>query len=243
MMCLTGLANRQAFVDEIQSALSELQTGDKRFSVFMLDLDRFKDVNDSLGHPAGDALLKETAQRLKYSLRDTDFLARLGGDEFAIIQRCETKCQSSTARDREQREIAADLAQRIIDSLEAPFEIEGNRLNVGTSVGITVAQTDNADSNELMKRSDLALYCAKAQGGSGSVFFNRAMTMEIEARRRIENELRKAILNDELELHYQPIIDVKTRRICSIEALVRWRHPHRGSSALMSSYLLRKRQT
>jgi len=225
---LTGLANRQVFVDEIESALSRLRTNNEVFSVFMLDLDRFKHVNDSLGHPAGDALLLETAQRLNSSLRDTDFLARFGGDEFAIIQRCETKSQNKTAKQREQYEGAINLAKRIVGCFEAPFEIEGNRLNVGISIGVVLTQDDNADTNELMKRADLALYCAKAQGSSSYVFFDRKMMVQIEARQSLESELRKAISNNELELHYQPMIDVKTRKICSIEALVRWLHPQRG---------------
>lgn len=225
---LTGLANRQVFVCEIESALSRLRTNNEVFSVFMLDLDRFKHVNDSLGHPAGDALLSETAQRLKSSLRDTDFLARFGGDEFAIIQRCETKSQNKNTKRREQYEGAIDLAKRIVGCLEAPFEIEGNRLNVGISIGIALTQDDNVDSHELMKRADLALYCAKAQASSSYVFFDHKMMVQIEARQSLESELRKAISNNELELHYQPMIDVETRKICSIEALVRWLHPQRG---------------
>ena len=228
---LTGLANRQAFADESERALSRFRTENEKFNVFLLDLDRFKDVNDLLGHPAGDALLKEIAHRLKSALRNTDFLARLGGDEFAIIQRCESKNENRNTTAQEQRETAIILALRIFKCLKDPIVIEGNKLSVGTSIGIALAQDDqddNVDSNELMKRADLALYCAKAQGRSKYVFFNRAMVTEIEARRRTEDELRNAISNDELELHYQPMIDVKTCRICSIEALVRWRHPQRG---------------
>lgn len=225
---LTGLANRQAFVDEIENALSRLRINNEVFNVFMLDLDRFKHINDSHGHPAGDALLKETAQRLKSSLRDTDFLARLGGDEFAIIQRCETKSQNKNTKQHEQSDVAIDLAERIVQCLEVPFEIEGNQLIVGTSIGIALTQDDNAGSNELMKRADLALYCAKARGRSNYVFFDRKMMVQIEMRQRLESELRKAVSSNELELHYQPIIDVKTRTICSVEALVRWRHPQLG---------------
>jgi len=226
---LTGLANRQAFVDEIGNALSMLRTNNEVFSVFMLDLERFKDVNDSLGHPAGDALLKATAQRLKSSLRDVDFLARLGGDEFAIIQRCEPKNQNKNKKQRDlQHDVAIELAKKIIGCLQTPFEIEGNRLNVGASIGIAMAQDDNADSNALMKIADLALYRAKAQGPNSYVLFDRRIAAQIEARQSLECELRKAISNDELELHYQPIIDAKTQKIRSIEALVRWRHPKIG---------------
>jgi diguanylate cyclase (GGDEF)-like protein len=225
---LTGLANRQAFVHEIENALSRCRTNNEVFSIFMLDLDRFKDVNDSLGHPAGDALLKETAKRLKSSLRNTDFLARLGGDEFAIIQSGKTKSQNKNTKQREQYEVAIDLANRIVGCLKAPFYIDGKQINVGTSVGIAPTQDDNADSNEIMKRADLALYSAKAQGPGSYVFFDRKMVVQTRARQRLECELRNGISNHELELHYQPIINVKTRKICSIEALVRWRHPQRG---------------
>jgi len=225
---LTGLANRQAFIEEIEGALSRLHTNGEVFSVFMLDLDRFKYVNDSLGHPAGDALLKETAQRLKSSLRDTDFLARLGGDEFAIIRRCESKSQNRNTNQREQHELAIDLAERIVGCLKVPFKIEGNLLNIDTSIGIALTQHDHADSHELMKRADLALYCAKARGRNSYIFFDNKMMVQIEARRSLESELRKAISNNEFELHYQPVVDVKTQTICSIEALVRWRHPKKG---------------
>ena len=225
---LTGLANRLAFVDEIKGALSRLHTNDEVFTVFMLDLNQFKDVNDSLGHPAGDALLKETARRLKSSLGDTDFLARLGGDEFAIIQRSEAKSRNKNANQGEQYEVAIDLAERIVARLKAPFKIEGKRIYVGASIGIALTQRDNIDSTELMKRADLALYRAKARGPYSYVFFDREMVEQIEARQSLEYALREAISNHELEVHYQPIIDVKTCRICSIEALVRWRHPQRG---------------
>ena len=226
---LTGLANRQAFVDELGNTLSRLRTDNETFNVFMLDLDRFKEVNDSLGHPAGDALLKETARKLKSSLRDVDFLARFGGDEFAIVQRCDTKNHKKNKEQRDrQHEVAIGLAKKIICCFAAPFEIEGKRLNVSTSIGIAMAQDDNANSNVLVKRADFALYRAKAQGSNNYVFFDRKIAAQIEARQNLECELRKAISNDEFELHYQPIMDAKTEKTCSIEALVRWRHPKIG---------------
>ena len=194
----------------------------------MLDLNRFKDVDDLLGHPAGDALLKETARRLKLSQGDTDFLARLGGDEFAIIQRSEAKSRKKNPNQGEQYEVAIDLAERIVARLKAPFKIEGERIYVGASIGIALTQRDNIDSTELMKRADLALYRAKARGPYSYVFFDREMVEQIEARQSLEYALREAISNHELEVHYQPIIDVKTCKICSIEALVRWQHPQRG---------------
>jgi diguanylate cyclase (GGDEF)-like protein len=225
---LTGLANRQAFVDELERSLAEFRAKGEKFNVLMLDLDRFKNVNDLLGHPAGDALLKEMANRLKSSLHEDDLIARLGGDEFAIIQRCKIKSGNKDSVEGVQRQTAITLALQIVSRLEEPFEIEGNKINVGTSIGIALTQNDNTDSSELMKWADLALYSAKAQERSSYVFFDRAMMAEIEARQRIELELRNAISSDELELHYQQIIDVTTRRTCSIEALARWRHPRRG---------------
>jgi diguanylate cyclase (GGDEF)-like protein/PAS domain S-box-containing protein len=215
---LTDLSNRTVFVEEIERLLSRLHRHGETFSVFMLDLDRFKDVNDSLGHSAGDALLKETARRLKASLRETDVLARLGGDEFAIIQ----------TSNNDQREDAIALAIRIIECLDDPFKIEGNMLNIGTSIGIALAPEDGTDSNNLMKRADMALYRAKAEGRNGYAFFDPAMTAQADARHTLENDLRRAIANKELELHYQPVIDVKTCKLCAVEALVRWRHPRKG---------------
>ena len=215
---LTGLVNRALFMEKIEEAGTRLQRRGEVFTVFMLDLDRFKDVNDSLGHHTGDELLKEAARRLKSSLRESDTLARLGGDEFAIIQ----------AGENNQREAAIALAIRIIDSLIEPFEIEGRKLNISTSIGITVAPEDGTDSNELIKKADMALYRAKAEGRNGYSFFDPEMTDQADARHRLENDLRKAISGRELELHYQLIIDVKTCKPRGAEALVRWRHPQKG---------------
>lgn len=222
---LTGLANRQAFAEECERALSQAAVNGEKFNVFMLDLDRFKEVNDLLGHPAGDALLKETAYRLKSLLSTDDFVARLGGDEFAIIQRCKTKGRIKDVSEREQREVAVSLAQKIITCLERSFEIDGNSLNVGTSIGIALTQQNQAIGSDLVKRADLALYAAKAQGRSSYAFFDPRMMTEIETRHRTECELRKAISNNELELHYQHIVDAATGRTYGIEAFVRWRHP------------------
>jgi diguanylate cyclase (GGDEF)-like protein len=215
---LTGLSNRAVLLERVKEALARNRRTGEVFTIFMLDLDRFKGVNDTLGHHVGDELLKEAAQRLRAALRETDTLARLGGDEFAIIQSGEA----------EQREAAIALAIRIIDSLNDPFEIEGNKLNIGTSIGIAVAPEDGTDCDELLKKADMALYRAKADGRNGYAFFDPAMTAEANARHHMEKDLRRAIANKELELHYQPVIDIKTRRACGVEALVRWRHPEKG---------------
>jgi diguanylate cyclase (GGDEF)-like protein len=184
----------------------------------MLDLDRFKDVNDSLGHPAGDALLKEMAQRLRASLRETDVLARLGGDEFAILQGGEA----------DQRDAAIMLAVRIVELVAKPFDLDGRKVSVGTSIGISLAPQDGVDPDDLLKRADLALYRTKAAGRNGFNFFNPDMTAEVDARHRLENELRDALAREQFELHYQPVVDVMTRAPRGAEALIRWRHPTKG---------------
>jgi diguanylate cyclase (GGDEF)-like protein/PAS domain S-box-containing protein len=215
---LTGLPNRTFFMAKIEEAGARLRRWGQPFTVFILDLDRFKIVNDSLGHPAGDTLLKETALRLKSSLRETDVLARIGGDEFAIIQ----------AGEADPREAATMLAKRVIDIIRMPYDIEGNAVNIGTSIGIATAPADGTEPNELIKKADLALYRTKSKGRNGYCFFDIEMTREADARHQMETDLRAAIARNELELHYQPVIDAKTREPCGVEALVRWRHPQMG---------------
>ena len=215
---LTGLANRLSIMDKIEEAIARHRRRGDSFAVLLLDLDRFKHVNDTLGHGVGDALLRETAVRLKASLRDTDVLARLGGDEFAIVQ----------DRENNQREAASALAERITDVISRPFNIEGNEVNIATSIGIALAPEHATSSDSLMKMADLALYRAKSAGRNGYRFFDPEMSMAASARHELENELRRAIQNGELELHYQPIVDTKTCVICGAEALIRWRHPIKG---------------
>jgi diguanylate cyclase (GGDEF)-like protein/PAS domain S-box-containing protein len=215
---LTGLANRTLFMEKIQEAGARLRRRGEQFTVFMLDLDRFKDVNDSLGHPAGDALLKEMAERLRSSLRETDVLARLGGDEFAILQAGETN----------QRDSAIMLAVRIIEITARPFELEGRRVTIGTSIGIALAPQDGVDPDDLIKKADLALYRTKSQGRNGFNFFDAAMTAEADARHELENEMREGIARNEFELFYQLMLDAESREVRGAEALVRWRHPQKG---------------
>jgi diguanylate cyclase (GGDEF)-like protein/PAS domain S-box-containing protein len=215
---LTGLANRAAVTQQIEEAAARQRRRGDSFTVLLLDLDRFKLVNDTLGHSAGDTLLREAAARLKALLRETDVLARLGGDEFAIIQSGETS----------QREAASALADRIIELFAKPFDIDGNEVNIGTSIGIALAPEHGTNPDSLLKMADMALYGAKSAGRNGYRFFDPDMGAAADARLALENELRRAIAQNELELHYQPIIDTKTRRICSAEALIRWRHPTKG---------------
>jgi len=215
---LTGLANRAALIQKIEEAAARHRRREEPFTVLLLDLDRFKQVNDTLGHPAGDALLIEVATRLKSLLRETDVLARLGGDEFAIIQAGET----------DQHEAAKSLSERIIERLHEPFDIEGGNINIGTSIGIALASDLTAGSGDLLKMADLALYRAKSAGRNGYCFFDPELSEIASARQEIESDLRRAIQQSEFELHYQPIVDSKTRKIHSVEALVRWRHPSKG---------------
>jgi diguanylate cyclase (GGDEF)-like protein/PAS domain S-box-containing protein len=215
---LTGLANRAAVAQKIEDAAARHRRWGDPFTVLLLDLDRFKHVNDTLGHSAGDALLREAATRLRALLRETDVLARLGGDEFAVIQ----------ASEANQREAASTLADRIIEIIGKPFNIDGNEVNIGTSVGIALAPEHGTNPDSLLKMADMALYSAKSAGRNGYRFFDPDMGAAANARHALENELRRAIQQNELELHYQPIIDTKTRRICAAEALVRWRHPTKG---------------
>lgn len=215
---LTGLANRAALVQKIVEAAARLRRRSEPFSVLLLDLDRFKAVNDTLGHPSGDALLRDVAKRLKALLRETDVLSRLGGDEFAIVQ----------AGDTNQRAAAQALAGRIIEMFDKAFDVEGNEIHIGTSIGIALAPEHGTNSEELLKMADLALYRAKSAGRNNFQFFDSEMVENANTRQAIESDLRRAIRQDELELHYQPIVDSKTRKISSVEALIRWRHPTKG---------------
>ncbi len=215
---LTGLGNRVALMERIDEACARCRRRGETFSLLLLDLDRFKQVNDTLGHPAGDALLQEVAARLKACLRETDAIARLGGDEFAVIQAGET----------DQREASSKLAERIIAELCTPFSIEDNEVHIGASIGIALGPEHSIDPDDLMKMSDMALYRAKESGRNCYHLFDIAMTDAMSRRHELESDLRRAIENDQLELYYQPIVDATTRRIRGAEALIRWRHPTKG---------------
>ncbi|NJL07800.1 MAG: EAL domain-containing protein [Methylacidiphilales bacterium] len=215
---LTGLFNRAAFSEKIDDAGARLRRWGAVFAVVLLDLDRFKQVNDTLGHPAGDALLRETAHRLKGCLREADVLARLGGDEFAVL----------LTGAPNQRSAVIAFVQRIIDSLAPPCEVEGQTLAISTSIGIALAPEHGVSPDELIKNADLALYRAKGDGRNGYAIYDPTMTVHATARQELERDLRRAIANDEMELHYQPQIEAKTGRVSGAEALLRWRHPTRG---------------
>ena len=215
---LTGLANRAEFNEKLEEAGKRLKRGDAAITVMMLDLDRFKAVNDMFGHPAGDELLVEVGRRLKSTLRETELLARLGGDEFAIIQE-----GGAT-----QHEGAIALALRINNAIAEPFDLGGFEVNVGTSIGIAMAPEHGIEPEGLLKSADLALYAAKAQGRSDYRIYQPGMLESATSQQLAESELRDAIAHEQFELHYQPVVDVKTRQIGGVEALIRWRHPVKG---------------
>ena len=213
---LTRLPNRVLLHDRIGQALARVDRG-ATFAVLCLDLDRFKAVNDTLGHPVGDGLLRQVAERLQSCLREGDTVARLGGDEFAVV-----------ARDVGGPAEVDALAARIIALIGADYEIEGHQIAIGTSIGVALGPADGATSHELLKNADTALYGAKANGRGTCCFFEAAMNAALRSRRALELGLRQAVANDELRLHYQPLVDARSHAVTGFEALVRWRHPDRG---------------
>ncbi len=229
---LTGLANRTLFLEESKAAAAALERNGGFFSILLLDLDRFKTINDSLGHAAGDALLKEVANRLRASIRASDVLARLGGDEFAIIA-MGPRPDGEAKPDHvdEQMEGALVLANRILDAFSAPFDLDGKKLFVGTSIGVALAPRDGDGPEELLKKADLALYETKSSGRNGYSFFDPRMTAVANERQQIEVDMRAGLGRGEFELRYQPIFDAHTRRAVGAEALLRWRHPRHGLMA------------
>nr|WP_284732244.1 EAL domain-containing protein [Sphingobium nicotianae] len=214
---LTGLANRATFVERMHQAFIAAGRGGMPFAVLYLDLDHFKDINDTRGHPVGDLLLREAADRLKNRVRDTDLVARLGGDEFAILQ-----------ADISEPSAAGSLATEIIGVLSAPYDIGGAALRVTASVGISIYTTKSIGPDELLAEADLALYRAKEEGRNQYRFHSVELDQEVNERVTIAADLRLALTRDELFLHYQPQIELANGRIIGMEALVRWRHPTRG---------------
>jgi diguanylate cyclase (GGDEF)-like protein/PAS domain S-box-containing protein len=216
---LTGLPNRALLGDRIQQAILRGQRNDAPSPVVMfLDLDRFKLVNDSLGHAAGDKVLVEVADRLKAAMRASDTLARFGGDEFVML--CEQ------VPDRESLLI---VAERVLAALESPFYVDGKRFQVGASIGAAVVEGDNLTADELLSDADAAMYLAKANSGRARIqVFDQRSRANARHRVHTEEELARALRQEELVVHYQPIIDLWTRRRVGVEALVRWQHPTRG---------------
>ena len=191
---------------------------DQQIAVLCLDLDHFKDINDALGHPTGDDLLKAVAERLGQAIRETDTLARLGGDEFAIVQ----------VEANDQPAQSAALASRLVDVISAPYDINGHHVVIGTSIGVSIAPTDGTEPDQLLKNADMALYRAKADGRGTYRFFEADMDARAQSRRALELDLRAAVACGQFELYYQPIQTIGAGEIIAFEALVRWNHPTRG---------------
>ncbi len=214
---LTGLANRHRITHKLAATLTAFQSAKRSCATMLLDLDRFKQVNDTMGHPAGDELLKQVAARLTRIVGDQGEIGRLGGDEFQVI-----------LPDIEDRQHLGDLSERIIQMLSQPYSINGMRAVIGCSVGVAVAPFDGIESEELVKAADLALYAAKGGGRGQYRFYSSDLRDKASHRHQIEEDLRDALLKDELEMHYQPIVSSKDHKVVSVEALMRWNHSERG---------------
>lgn len=215
---LTGLANRALFDERLTRALAEAHQSSRSVALLYFDLDRFKHVNDTLGHPAGDQLICAMAKRLVAATRSSDVVARIGGDEFAVIQTGVTSVAEAEV-----------LCMRIVEAVSEPYLLAGTKLNVGVSIGVAMAPTDARDRTELARKADIALYEAKAAGRGRYVFFAEQMDASIRHRREIERDLRAALAaGDEMHVVYQPLYSAQSGRITGAEALVRWQHPHKG---------------
>ncbi|NVN88098.1 MAG: PAS-domain containing protein [Rhodopseudomonas sp.] len=212
---LTGLANRTVFNKKVEEALADRGDG---LNVLLIDLDRFKSVNDCFGHAAGDHLLKLVAGRMSKLVRNGDLVARVGGDEFAILQR----------PTENQREAAISLSARLVEALAQPYDLNGRRALIGTSIGVAMRADPDESMEGLVHRADLALYEVKSSGRNGYLIYDEALGGRAQERLVLENDLRKAIAAGELELHYQPIVTLGSRQLCGMEALIRWRHPTEG---------------
>jgi diguanylate cyclase (GGDEF)-like protein len=209
---LTGLANRNLFKERLEATLLKRRRLGTNFAVLLLDLDRFKTVNDTLGHQAGDKLLKGVAERIKAACREDDIAARLGGDEFAVI---------AMLRDGDLQRDVESLARRLIETISAPDEIDGRPVIVGCSIGIALVPAHGERIDEILRNADLALYRSKSEGRNCFQIYTEQMKVEADRRSALEIDLREAIWGDKLEVHYQPVVDIVSRRVVSVEALAR----------------------
>jgi diguanylate cyclase (GGDEF)-like protein len=214
---LTDLANRVLLNERLEQALGRRVHRKEMVAVHHLDLDQFKAVNDTFGHPAGDKLLKTVADRLRSLVRDTDTIARMGGDEFVIVQAPITDPADATA-----------LAQRIVELMSEPYDLDGHQAAIGASIGIAVGPGDGLRPDRLLRNADLALYRAKGEGRGTFRFFEQAMDQQMQTRRIMEQDLRKALSAGEFELYYQPVVNLASHAISGFEALIRWNHPKQG---------------
>jgi len=222
---LTGLANRANMAKKLESTLTAGRQQKRTCAVMLVDLDRFKQINDTLGHLAGDELLKQVAARLLKVVGQSGEVCRLGGDEFQIM-----------LPDCDDRGVLGDLASKIISSLSQPYSVEGNRCIIGASTGIAVSPFDGLTSEDLVKSADLALYEAKGNGRGRFRFYSKGLQQSAEDRRVLEEQLRDAIEKGEMELAYQPIVNTRTNTVEGFEALMRWNHPERGEISQCCSF-------
>ncbi|MGA3303258.1 MAG: EAL domain-containing protein [Methylovirgula sp.] len=211
---LTGLANRQLFNEELRAAADRLDQGGEGFAILLLDLDRFKAINDTLGHPSGDALLVIVAERMRSCVGEQDIVARLGGDEFAILHMV-----------RPDRDTTRTVAARLLETVGAAYEIDGQKVMIGASIGIAQAPDNGSEVDQLMRNADLALYRSKAEGRNCYRLYDRNMDASVRARHSLELALRNSVMGRDFLLEYQPVIDIEHPRVCAAEALVRWHHP------------------
>ncbi|NWB27672.1 putative bifunctional diguanylate cyclase/phosphodiesterase [Pseudomonas gingeri] len=214
---LTGLANRSTMIERLHQSFAAAQRGASPFAVFYLDLDHFKRINDTLGHPVGDLLLQEVSRRIKNCTRETDVVARLGGDEFAVLQ---TEMSDPA--------VSGALAAKIRNALVEPYSLDGNDVRISVSIGISTYAPDSDNADTLLVQADMALYRSKEQGRNQYHFHSEEINQEVTDRVAIANDLKHAIEHNELELHYLPEVDLASGKILGMEALVRWNHPERG---------------
>lgn len=221
---LTGLPNRRRFAEKIQEAAASSNLSKTSCSILLIDLDRFKPVNDVYGHTVGDAVLCEIASRLQSVIRERDTVARLGGDEFAII--CAADLTSENPR-----EAASNLASRIIAKISVPVDVGEDSFNVGASIGIALCPEDGKDQDELLKSADIAMYKAKRDGRGRFHFFEKKMDAEVRSQANLEGDLRRAVASHEIQPHYQPLMELSKGKLVGFEILARWQHATLGNIA------------
>lgn len=214
---LTGLPNRALYRDRLLQAMAQAKRTDTLLAVMFLDIDHFKDINDTLGHAVGDQLLKEISQRIRGCVRETDTVARFGGDEFGLIQ---TNLNTVEA--------TADLASRLVEVISDAFHIDGHEIYTAASIGVTIYPFDDHNAEDLLKNADMAMYKAKREGRSRYQFYIAELNQVIQRRAAIERDLRVALQKDQFHLHYQPQLDLVSGKVVGVEALLRWQHPERG---------------